>query len=394
MNKDIRKILWVTALYSFAGGIFYNFEELWLLQNNFTTSEVSFIISIGALITAFSILLFSYVIKQKNIQNILLSLLIIKAIIFYLIYQINGLGFKGITSFLFIIDFSIDTEIYVLLYPLIASIKSDNELYAKRGLTYEAFYYLAMFISGLLIGKRLLTYKFTYNSFGIIGTFILFIAVVVLLNVNVDRYIKKEKPSNKKVSLINLLKKIPKDKVSLSYLLYLFFYHISRYCIIAITMIILTTELNLTSSMASNTRLLFCIIAVFLASIAIRKFTFKNNYINIFIKFGIRLLIYLFAIFNFEGASVLLAIAYTYITDSLYTHVIDGKYVNRFEKEEQIVFINFRESTGYFSRAIGTLICGLCISISLRLNIIVASIVLSFCIIFAMLANYYSLQKK
>ena len=39
MNKDVKKILWVTALYSFAGGLFYNFIELWLLSNKFTTSE-------------------------------------------------------------------------------------------------------------------------------------------------------------------------------------------------------------------------------------------------------------------------------------------------------------------------------------------------------------------
>lgn len=393
MNKEIKKILWVTALYSFAGGIFYNFEELWLLQNHFTTEEVSFVLSTGALITAISIILFSYVIKQKNIQNLVLSLLIIKAIIFYLIYQINGLGFKDIISFLFIIDFAIDTEIYVLLYPLIASIKKDDKLYAKRGLTYEMFYYLAFFISGILIGRRIFTYKFTYNSFGIIGTFVLFVTVVILLNVNLDRYIKKENKKDE-YSLIELLKKIPKDKVSFSYLLYLFCYNISRYCIIAITMIILTNTLSFTSSVASNTRLLFNIIAVFLASIALRKFTFKNNFINILIKYGIRLIIYLIAIIKFDSSSILLAIAYTYITDPMYTHIVDAPYINRFENEEQVIFLNFRESIGYFSRAIGTLICGLCITVSLRLNIIVSFILLSFCFLFAILANYYIAQKK
>ena len=266
MNKDIKRILWVTALYSFAGGLFYNFIELWLLGNSFSTSEVSFIYSIGALVTAIGIMVFSYVIKQKNIQNFALGLLIIKAIIFYLMYQINGMGFKSIISILFIIDFVIDTEIYILLYPMISSIKKDDKLYATRGLTYEAFYYIAFFISVMLIVKILLTYNFTYNSYAIIGTFILFVSVVILLDVDLDKYIKKSKKTinNSTSSLIKALKDIKKDKVSILYLLFLFFTNISRFCILAFTMIIFTQYLNFDSVFVFILRLVFNLPSIFL----------------------------------------------------------------------------------------------------------------------------------
>ncbi len=395
MNKDIKRILWVTALYSFAGGLFYNFIELWLLGNSFSTSEVSFIYSIGALVTAIGIMVFSYVIKQKNIQNFALGLLIIKAIIFYLMYQINGMGFKSIISILFIIDFVIDTEIYILLYPMISSIKKDDKLYATRGLTYEAFYYIAFFISGMLIGKKLLTYKFTYNTYAIIGTFILLIAVVILLDVDLDKYIKKSKKTinNSTSSLIKALKDIKKDKVSILYLLFVFFANISRFCILAFTMIIFTKYLNFESGFASNLRLVFNIASVLLASIALRKLTFKNNYINIFIKYGIRVILYLVALLYFNNTTLLIAIAYTLISISSYTHTIDAPYINRYEKDEQIAFLNLKEVINYASRAIGYLVCGLCIAVSLKMNLLVSLIFSLISITFACTASYY-INKK
>ena len=395
MNKDIKRILWVTGLYSFAGGLFYNFIELWLLGNSFSTSEVSFIYSIGALVTAIGIMVFSYVIKQKNIQNFALGLLIIKAIIFYLMYQINGMGFKSIISILFIIDFVIDTEIYILLYPMISSIKKDDKLYATRGLTYEAFYYIAFFISGMLIGKRILAYKFTYNTYGIIGTFILFIAVVILLDVDLDKYIKNSKKTinNSTSSLIKTFKDIKKDKISILYLLFVFFANISRFCILAFVMIVFTKNLKLESGMASNLRLIFNIASVLLASIALRKLTFKNNYINIFIKYGVRAILYLIALLYYNDITLLIAIGYTLISISSYTHVIDAPYINRYEKDEQIAFLNVREVINYISRAIGYLVCGLCIAVSLKMNLLISLIFSLISITFACTASYY-INKK
>ena len=395
MNKDIKKILWVTALYSFAGGIFYNFIELWLVDNKFSTSEVSVLFSLGALFTAASVIIFSYVVKQKNLQNFALTLLIVKAVIFYLMYQLNGLGFRPFIVFLFIADFVIDAEIYILLYPLISTIEKDDKLYAKRGLIYEVFYYIAFFVSGMLIGKRLLTYKFTYNSFAIIGTFILFIAVVLLLNVNIDRYFKKEEKiiNSDTTSLIKTLRILKSDKISVLYLLFLFFANISRFCILAITIIILTTKLSFSASMASNMRLLFNITSVLLASLVLRKLTFKNNYINIFIKYGIRIILYIVALINFNNITVLTAIAYTYISISMYTHVIDAPYINRFDKDEQIAFVNLREMINYLSRSIGTLICGFCIAVSLKLNIFISLVSLLIAFTFAVLANYFRTKK-
>ena len=395
MNKDIKKILWVTALYSFAGGIFYNFIELWLVDNKFSTSEVSVLFSLGALFTAASVIIFSYVVKQKNLQNFALTLLIVKAVIFYLMYQLNGLGFRPFIVFLFIADFVIDAEIYILLYPLISTIEKDDKLYAKRGLIYEVFYYIAFFVSGMLIGKRLLTYKFTYNSFAIIGTFILFIAVVILLNVNIDRYFKKEEKiiNSDTTSLIKTLRILKSDKISVLYLLFLFFANISRFCILAITIIILTTKLSFSASMASNMRLLFNITSVLLASLVLRKLTFKNNYINIFIKYGIRIILYIVALINFNNITVLTAIAYTFISISMYTHVIDAPYINRFDKDEQIAFVNLREMINYLSRSIGTLICGFCIAVSLKLNIFISLVSLLIAFTFAVLANYFRTKK-
>ena len=69
MNKEIRKLLTITALIAFAEGLFYNFLELWLTNNNMSTTTISRVLSLCALITVSVIFLCSNVIKPNKIKK-------------------------------------------------------------------------------------------------------------------------------------------------------------------------------------------------------------------------------------------------------------------------------------------------------------------------------------
>ena len=62
----------------------------------------------------------------------------------------------------------------------------------------------------------------------------------------------------------------------------------------------------------------------------------------------------------------LISIIYTRITTDSYSHITDGPYVNRYDKDEQFAFCNLREMLSYAGRAVGTFFCGLVISVNIR----------------------------
>ena len=50
--KDENKILIILAFFSISIGLWENFRQLWLQDNNFTVTQISNIISIGTFISA------------------------------------------------------------------------------------------------------------------------------------------------------------------------------------------------------------------------------------------------------------------------------------------------------------------------------------------------------
>jgi len=75
-----------------------------------------------------------------------------------------------------------------------------------------------------------------------------------------------------------------------------------------------------------------------------------------------------------------------------YSHISEAPYVNRFSSDNQLAFCNLREMIGYFSKAIGNLLCGIAIAMGTRYNFLFALVFIIFQVIFGF--NALRLRKK
>lgn len=77
MNKEVKRIFIVLGLYALSGGLFYNFQELWLASNNLSTKTIGTVYSICALLSVSTIFLCSNLIKQDKLKKFTCFLLLL-----------------------------------------------------------------------------------------------------------------------------------------------------------------------------------------------------------------------------------------------------------------------------------------------------------------------------
>lgn len=59
LNKELKKLLIVLGLYSLADGIFYIFQELWMIENHLSISTISTVFSLCSILSVSVIFLSS-----------------------------------------------------------------------------------------------------------------------------------------------------------------------------------------------------------------------------------------------------------------------------------------------------------------------------------------------
>ena len=218
---------------------------------------------------------------------------------------------------------------------------------------------------------------------------------LILSSVNINKYLEKSEKSHNNDILIKLIKKIKGDKISIYYIIYAFFSSTAYYSLMGILLTTLISEFNLEPTLASNIKLVTGIIAVGIGTLILSKLTLKNDYINIGIKFIGRLITYIIPLIHFSKITLIIGLLYTGLTSSSYSHVTEAPYINRFNSEEQLAFANLKDMISYFSRALGTYLCGIGLTIGIRINFGVSAGLVLIAIIFAYIAlDYRKLESR
>lgn len=372
MNKDIKKILIMLAFYSLSVGILYNFQELWMSNNELSIRTIGIVYSLCALITVSVIFICSNLLKSKYLKKFISILMFIKVLLIIVLYLLDSSGEKFWIKLLIMLDYVIDIEILISVYPLISTINKNNHIFAKKGLIYTFFYYIGAILTSVLIGRNILSKEITYNFYLILSSIFLLIAFIILQCINMNKYtINEDKNNNVMDKLIGILKH---DIISKNYLLYIFTGNISFYAISSLVLTSLITNLNIAPNNASFFLLGLGILASLIGMLILSKLTLKNNYINIGIKLIGRFLTYLLVVIFCNKITILLAIIYTKIFSESYSHITDAPYINRFDNDLQLSFCNLKEMVGLLSRAIGTFICGFAISINIKIAYLIAAL--------------------
>lgn len=394
MNKEVKKIFILLILYSLSGGFFYNFQELWMESNNLSVTTIGTVYSLCALLSVSTIFLCSNLIKQKNLKKFTLILLISKSIIILLLFLLNMTGLNILIKFLIMLDYVIDVEIYASIYPMITIIGKNDKHYALRGIIYEISYYIAVILAVIFLDKTIGIIKIDYNIYCLIACIFSILACLVLTKINLEQYDdnKTEKQDLNKIG--KLLKKISKDNIIKNYLLYLFTNNISYKCLTGLLLLTFTNYLNFSASNASNLKMILGITSSILGIIVLNKLTFKNNNINLSLKYVTRFILYVLAIISGNKIVFLIALIFTRATSESYSHVSDGPYVNRVDGKDQLAFCNLREMISYFAKSIGSLLCGIALATNIVYNFVFAAIFTGIGTYFAFRALYLRNKEK
>ena len=249
MNKDIKKILIMLAFYSLSVGILYNFQELWMSNNELSIRTIGIVYSLCALITVSVIFICSNLLKSKYLKKFISILMFIKVLLIIVLYLLDSSGEKFWIKLLIMLDYVIDIEILISVYPLISTINKNNHIFAKKGLIYTFFYYIGAILTSVLIGRNILSKEITYNFYLILSSIFLLIAFIILQCINMNKYtINEDKNNNVMDKLIGILKH---DIISKNYLLYIFTGNISFYAISSLVLTSLITNLNIAPNNAS-----------------------------------------------------------------------------------------------------------------------------------------------
>ena len=358
--KNKNKILIMLAFFSISVGLWGNFRQLWLQDNNFSVTNISNIISIGTLISVIVIAFIRKYISLDKLKNALVIVLLIKFINIFLLYFLNGTSFIELIRLSIIIDIVTEFIIITSIYPLITTLLKSETIYSKRRLTEYLFRDIGILFGGVFIGKSIAGIIINYNVCLFIANIFLICSLFILLNIKITNVSNNEE--YKKISS----KYIFKDKLLILYLIYMLIGTIAMSTALGLKMLTLTNYFKFSDSVATNYLLVIGLLADIFGIIALKYLTPKNDYVTLTIKFGIRFLGYVIAFVSNNIVITLIAITWSIFISTSYENICDAVYINRLENKYQLSFSNVCHITRFLGEAIGVFLCGLMYEQGLR----------------------------
>ena len=357
--KEENKMLIMLAFFSISVGLWGNFRQLWLQDNNFAVTNISNILSIGTFISCVIIALIGKYVKLDKLKNMLVIVLIVKLINMIWLYTLNHTMYIQLINLSIIIDIVTEYIIITSIYPLITTIVKTGTIYSKRRLTEYLFRDIGILFGGIFIGKSIAGLIVNYNVCLLIANIFLLFSFTVLLNIKVNN------STNNKHEDISL-KNIFKDKILNLYSIYVLIGTIAMSTALGLKMLTLTNYFKFSDNVATNYLLIVGLLADIFGIIALKYLTPKNDYLTVTIKFGIRFLAYVRAFISNNMVISLIAITWSIFISTSYENICDAVYINRLENKYQLSFSNICHIIRFLGEAIGVYLCGLMYEMGLR----------------------------
>ena len=384
--KDENKILVMLAFFSISKGLWENFRQLWLQDNNLDVTQISQILSIASLCCVIALIVFSKKLSLNKIKSVLSFSIFMKALCLLVLYILNHSGQTAIINGLVILDTIFEKIIIISIYPFIVTIKKDDKLYSKRKLVEYLFSDIGVLVGGVAIGRTLGNFLISYNICLLISIIFLLMAFITILN------IKKPVIQKKSIELKENLKYISKDKIVKIYVLDYLIGNIAMNTGLGLKMLMLTNILKFSDSTATKYLLLVGLLADLIGIIVLKYLTGKNDYISISIKFGIRFLLYSLVFLTNNLVVCFVAITWSILIQTAYENITDAPYINRVDNEYQMLFTNIRYIVGLIGTSIGLYFAGVTYNMGIRYMLGLSAFFMIFQISIAYYAIY--LRKK
>ncbi len=358
--KEENQILVMLAFFSISVGLWGNFRQLWLQDNNFSVTQISNIISIGTFISVIAIALIGRYVTLHKLKSTLTFVLLIKFINILVLYFLNKTNQIELVRLTIVIDIVMEYIIITSIYPLITMIIKDNTTYSKRKLTEYLFRDIGILFGGIFIGKSIAGILVNYNMCLIVSNMFLVISLITIINIKINNIEEKQNKNN------SMIRYILKSKILMLYLLDMFIGTMAMSTALGLKMLTLTNYFSFSDSVATNYLLIIGLLADVIGIVALKYLTSKNDYLTITIKFGIRFIGYVIAFISNNLIITLIAITWSLLISTAYENICDGVYINRVEKDYQLSFANIRYIIRFLGEAIGVFFCGMMYDIGLK----------------------------
>lgn len=349
-------ILVMLAFFSISVGLWENFRQLWLQKNYFTATEISNITSLGTVVSVIGIILAGNFLRMRHLKIFMSCILASKVVFLLLLTILNGSGLSDWIICCVVIDVVTSNLIVMSVYPLLTTIIKNNRVYSGRKLVEYLFRDIGVLVGSLLISQRFGLVVLSYN--GCLLVSIGFLAVATILMFNLRARMTEREPSRRLSTLKFALNHVIKDRIQRTYMIYAFLAAVSFSAALGLKMLMLTNQLRFSVSVSTNYLLIVGLLSDAIGIIALKFFTPKNDYLTMFLKFGIRLLIFLVAIISGDVFMMLIAITWTILSSTAYEDVSDGYYINFIPNHHQFRYGTVKNVVTYLGEALGLLLAG------------------------------------
>lgn len=371
------KILAMLACFSVSAGLWDNFRQLWLQSNGFAASDVSSITSIGMLVSVVGIILVGRRLKMRHLKAFMTAVLGISLCNLLIMLSLNRSGFELPIKLCVIIDILTSYLIITSVYPLLTTVIKSNHIYSRRKLVEYFFRDIGILLGGIVIGQHLPLFQFDYNSCLLVAIGFQILAVIILSTFKLPTTVAE--PDHH----ASVVKHICRSRLQLCYLLYAFLSSMSFAAAFGLKMLILTNHIGFSDSIATNYLLIVGLIADCIGVFALRRFTPKNDYVTMTIKFGIRLVAYLIAMLANDHFIFLIAITWSLLISTAFEDVSDGHYINLISNRDQFSYSTIKYVMNYLGEALGIMLCGMMFDYGLTYILGLSAIILSVQIVVA-----------
>lgn len=378
-SKAENKILIMLAFFSVSKGLWENFKQLWLQDNNLDVTQISEILSMASLCCVIALIIFSQKLSLDKIKGVLTFSFLSKAICLLLLYLSNHTGQTIIINFLVTLDTIFEMIIIISIYPFIVTIKKDDKLYSKRKLVEYLFSDIGILIGGVFIGKTIGNILVNYNFCLLISIVFLIFSFLTILN------IKVEKVEAKQISLKEAVRYILKNRIVKIYTVFYLIGNIAMKTGLGLKMLMLTNIFEFSDGNATKYLLIVGLCADIIGILALKYFTLKNDYINITIKFGIRFLLYSISFITNNFIICFISITWSILISTAYENICDAPYINRVQNDYQMIFTNARHIIKLIGTSIGLYFAGITYKMGIRYMLGLSA----FFMIFQLIISYY-----
>lgn len=364
-----RKILVMLAFFSTSVGLWENFRQLWLQDNGFAATEVSLITSLGLFISVAGVLIVGYKLKMRHLKTFMTATLGIKLIDLIILLSLDASNKAWAMSLCTVIDIVTSYLIVASVYPLITTVIKSNEIYSKRKLVEYWFRDIGVLVGGVFLGQKLFGTIIDYNGCLLISMIFLACAILMMASFDVSTH-EKEPPRHD-----SIIKYIMKSKIQVCYMVYAFLAATSFAAALGLKMLILTNYLNFSANTATNYLLIVGLASDVVGVLALKYFTPKNDYLTLFLKFGIRLLAYALAVLADDPFISMLAITWSILISTAYEDVTDGNYINVVDNRHQFSYSTVKHVMSFMGEATGMLLCGVMYNFGVAFTLGISAII-------------------